>query len=175
MTDDLPRPGAVSNAAFLHDMFLRMRAALDANDRPELARLMQHVRSEGGERLAQLVDSAFDNVAIATAVDALQVPGGVTVPAGLNKPGAALCDFCTSFDVVAFYPFEQFEIPGPTAALGFTSGDKMYVCQRCHDFVEAGDWAGLRRWVGPSSQQSAVLWNGFRMNRTGPAVPYAGE
>jgi hypothetical protein len=41
--------------------------------------------------------------------------------------------------------------------------------------VEAGDWRGLRDWVGPAARADAnrLLWMGFRQNRTGPAVFFA--
>jgi hypothetical protein len=48
----------------------------------------------------------------------------------------------------------------------------MYVCTRCHQLVEAEDCKGPPEWVGPSARThgTRLLWNGFRNNRTGPAV-----
>lgn len=90
---------------------------------------------------------------------------------GVNLPGQLLCDFCANPQTVAYFPFEEFHIRSDMGTT-FASGDRMYVCRHCHQLVEAGDWKGLRDWVGPAARNDAnrLLWQGFRQNRTGPAV-----
>jgi hypothetical protein len=162
-----PDPESYSDAAWFHDLVLRLKAARDAGDAAEQARLRDYARREGGEHTAQLVDQV-----LAAADDAVAMRAGRRQPSpiGANLPGQRLCDFCSSPHTVAYYPFEEFALAGPGGE--YLSGDRMYVCVRCHHLVETGDWKGLRDWVGPAAKAYAnrLLWIGFRNNRTGPAV-----
>jgi hypothetical protein len=53
------------------------------------------------------------------------------------------------------------------------AGSKWWVCARCRDLVDAGQWRALRQWVGPISNNPPIMmmWLGFKQNRTGPFVP----
>lgn len=171
---DLPsRADDVSNAAWLHDVMQHAAAANRAGDRDEVERIRAHVLAQGGAQLLNIVDEAFRGAALAQGLTLMQAPG-VTIPMGAALPGYKLCDFCSSTEVVAYFPFERFTMADPAGtAVNFDSGDRWYVCERCRKCVEADDWKAIRDWVGPGWQASRQLWFGFRANRTGPAVAYS--
>jgi hypothetical protein len=170
---DLPsRADNVSNAAWLHEVMQQAAQASRAGDGDEVERIRAHVLTQGGPQLLNIVDEAFRGAALAQGLSLMQAPG-VTIPLGAALPGYKLCDFCSSTEVVAYFPFERFTVADPAGmAVNFDSGDRWYVCARCRRDVEANDWKAIRDWVGPAGQANRQLWLGFRVNRTGPAVPY---
>lgn len=94
-----------------------------------------------------------------------------------HPPGGWPCDFCAEPDTGLFFPFESFsldEVLPNGARHVMPSGDRWHVCQRCHDWVEANNWRAIRAWVGPAATagNTQMLWNGFRINRTGPAIAF---
>lgn len=163
--EDLPGPRdplISSDAAWLHDVFARVAAARNAGDSAEVTRLLDYVTAEGGPHSRELVEQVIK------ATDAVKA-GQAEVNIGLGG-GELLCDFCTAATVVAYYPMQEFSL---VAAGGeWRSGDRMYACARCRELVDAGDWAALRRWVGPGARTWGVklLWMGFRTNRTGGPI-----
>jgi hypothetical protein len=164
-----PEPGSTSNAGWFHDLMLRVTAARNAGDTAEVDRLRDYARREGDAGLAQMVDqllAAADEAAAAARAGRPMARRSI----GANPPGQRICDFCASPNTVAYYPFNEFDLQGPTGTLA--SGDRMYVCPRCYELVKAGDWKGLRDWVGPAAKTygTRLLWMGFQRNRTGPAV-----
>jgi hypothetical protein len=77
------------------------------------------------------------------------------------------CDFCAATGPVVYYEVREFSIAGPGGE--FLSGDRFYACPRCRQFVDAGDWKGLRAWIGPSQfgLGHRMLLVGFKQHRKG--------
>lgn len=172
MADALPpEPGSTSDAGWFHDLMVRITAARNAGDTAEVDRLRDYARREGDDGLTQMIEqllSAADEMTAAARAGRRMPVRSI----GANLPGQRICDFCASANTVAYYPFDEFHLQGPAGSLA--SGDRMYVCVRCLQLVDAGDWKGLRDWVGPAArtQGTRMLWMGFQQNRTGPAVFY---
>lgn len=151
-------------AQWMHDQMVRIRDARVAGDGAQIRVLL----AELGERDPRARALAEQAMAAAYATEA-GIPG--PFPVGANLDGKGLCDFCAAVDPPWFFPMAEFEIAGNIGS--FLSGDRMYACTPCRDLIDAGDWPGVKRRTGSTALNPgvALLWSGFRMNRTGPAQP----
>lgn len=170
MTD----PTDTSPAAWFHAVTARVAAAHHGGDTAEVARLLDYIEAEGDPDWRARVEHILSVSVDVTHRRKAGLPGG-QYPMGNTVTGQLICDFCGAAPVVAYYPFTPFDLAAVFAT--FDSGDKMHVCARCRQLVDADDWKGLKAWVGPAARTEPVrmLWWGFRQNRTGDAVEVDGD
>lgn len=109
-------------------------------------------------------------------------------------PGSAWpppCDFCTVKQppAVVMYPCKPFEAirqtddGGHQRVINFTPEEaaQWYACGPCRDAIDANTWTVVRDRYSAArggirvSQEVAVMWLGFRANRTGDALPLPAE
>lgn len=99
-------------------------------------------------------------------------------PPAATRPGSdadgsepRTCNCCAVAGTVAYYPLDEPLEQGDDEPL--PSVDRIYVCERCFQLVEAGRWSRLRGWVGSATDRRAVrhLWLGLRRHLVGTPVP----
>ncbi|MFD4790556.1 hypothetical protein ACFWN1_26590 [Streptomyces sp. NPDC058459] len=73
------------------------------------------------------------------------------------------------------YAVDEFGVDYPGGT--FLSGDRFLACPRCRELVDAGDWKGLRDWIGPNGldTSSRAMLFGFKAHRRGGAVELAAQ
>ncbi|MCZ7478822.1 hypothetical protein [Micromonospora sp. WMMC273] len=164
-------PEETSTAAWFHELTNRVAAAHRADDTAEVNRLLDYAEREGGAHWRERLEHLLTTTTLIKERRAAGLPGGAH-SIGHNG-GVLVCDFCGGEPVIAYYPFTPFQLAVLDAQMD--SGDRWYVCGRCRELHDAGDWKGLRDWVGPAARQEPVrlIWHGFRTHRTGDAVPVA--
>lgn len=93
-------------------------------------------------------------------------------------PKAMICDFCSDPNVRWGYPANDYlsEVCPVANSIGGWAA-----CQECHDFIEAGDWAGLAvrdadKFPLPIPYEDKValaraIHIEFQKQRSGPAYP----
>jgi hypothetical protein len=161
----------VSDGPWLQTLIHRIYAAQTAGDQDEAARLHAYGRAEGGEALTLLLDQMLDALAER---DTAQQRGTPMEPFNLSAApeGTLICDFCAGTGPTVYYEVTEFGLSG----LGGTwlSGDRFYACARCRTLVDAGDWKGMRDWIGPKqfNQGTRMILMGFRQHRQGEAVEF---
>lgn len=155
-----------SDAAWFSIAVRRIAAARSAGGWDDVERLKAYVAAERSPALVRLeqVLSASDMLKVANELGLPPLPQDTS----LAEPGQGLCDFCATSDPVAYYPVTEFSIVG--AGAEWLSGDRSYACTRCHELIEAGDWKGLRAWVGVSADPPSACCGPVSAVRTGPAV-----
>ncbi|MET7816077.1 hypothetical protein ABZT26_35220 [Streptomyces sp. NPDC005395] len=160
-----------ADAPWAYTLVKRIRAARAEGNTAEADRLVAYGRSEGSDALARLIDQITN--ALDTR-DAAVVNGEEMTPFSVSAAdeGQLVCDFCAAVNAVVYYEVTEFSINGPGGS--FLSGDRFYACPRCRELVDAGDWKGLRNWIGPEQfgLGHRMLVMGFKQNRKGAAVEY---
>lgn len=156
-----PREGPPNHADLMHAAFERIRVARDAGQVEEIARQLGEIETFMGPQYRRLAERVLERVEA--------TERGQPFPP-ITSPGGRICDFCVDPETVAYFPFNPFTLIGIGA--DWDSGDRMYVCRACRTSVDLGDWRGLAVRAGQAANSPAVrlMWSGFRMNRTGPAV-----
>lgn len=159
-----------TDGPWLKTLVSRVYAARQNNDQAEADRLLEYARAEGGETLYRLAEQLLEGL---TSRDAAQREGRRMKPQEMSAAQDALvCDFCAALEPVAYYEVTEFSIGGPGAE--FLSGDRFYACPRCRELVDAGDWKGMRAWIGPTQfgMGHRMLLVGFKQHRKGDAVVF---
>lgn len=154
-------------AVWFHGLFTELAAARRTNDTAAVNRIRDRIAARDpvhGQRYLAMVDKML------WIADERAAGRHVDLPIGFALPGELMCDFCASLDVVCYFPFDEFSLEFPGGE--WRSGDEMYTCVSCRVLVEAGNWAELRKRVGPSASElpTRLMWMGFQQNRTGPPV-----
>ncbi|WP_432138650.1 hypothetical protein [Streptomyces sp. bgisy154] len=160
-----------ADAPWLRTRVQRVRAARDAGEEEEAARLEAYGRAEGGDVLSRMFDqimAGLDERDAALARGQRMAPHRVSAA----EEGQLACDFCAALDPVVYFEVTEFGVGGPGGT--FLSGDRFYACPRCRELVEADDWKGMRDWIGPKQFNigTRMLIMGFKQHRKGGAVEF---
>jgi hypothetical protein len=145
-----------ADAPWVSILVRRLAAARTDGDEAEATRLLEYGRAENDGAFAEAIDQAISSAATN----------------GAGAAGELICDFCAVTGPVVYYEVREFTIAGPGDE--FSPGDRFYACPRCRQFIDAGDWKGLRAWIGPNqfSVGQRVLLVGFKEHRKGDAIEF---